>query len=94
MFDISPDSPSVAAVHEMRGMEMINTSTVCLHKEDTCRNRSTGEFGEQKWVHWTKSVKIMEVEQRYVIKFFSDEGMPGFQIAERLRQYYGEDALS
>jgi hypothetical protein len=36
----------------------------------------------------------MEVEQRHVIKFLSDEGMPGVQIVERLRQHYGEDALS
>jgi hypothetical protein len=36
----------------------------------------------------------MEIEQRYVITFFSDEGMPGVQIVERLRQHYGEDALS
>jgi hypothetical protein len=36
----------------------------------------------------------MEVEQCRVIKFFSDEGMPGVQIVERLRQHYDEDALS
>jgi hypothetical protein len=36
----------------------------------------------------------MQLEQRYVIKFLSDEGMPGIQIVERLRQHYGEDALS
>jgi hypothetical protein len=78
----------------MRDMEMVNTSTVCVSKKDNCRNRSPGEFGEQKWVHRTKRVKIMEVEQRYVIKFFSDQGMPGVQIVECLRQYYGEDALS
>jgi hypothetical protein len=36
----------------------------------------------------------MGVEQRYVINFFSDEGMPGVQIVERLTQHYGEDALS
>jgi hypothetical protein len=36
----------------------------------------------------------MEVKQLHVIEFFSDEGMPGVQIVERLRQHYGEDALS
>jgi hypothetical protein len=36
----------------------------------------------------------MEVEQRYVIKFFSDEGMPAVQIVNRVRQHYREDALS
>jgi hypothetical protein len=36
----------------------------------------------------------MEVEQCYVINFFSDKGMPGVQIVERLRQHYGKDALS
>jgi hypothetical protein len=78
----------------MRDMEMISTSTVCVCKKDNCRNRSPSEFGKQKWVHRTKSVKIIEVEQRYVIKFFSDEGIPWVQIVERLRQHYGEDALS
>jgi hypothetical protein len=78
----------------MREMEMISTSTVCVCEKDSCRNRSPGEFGEQKWVHRTKGVTIMEVEQRHVIKFFFDEGMPGVQIFERLRQHHGEDALS
>jgi hypothetical protein len=36
----------------------------------------------------------MEVEQRYVIKFFSDEITPGVQIVARLRQHYGEGAVS
>jgi hypothetical protein len=36
----------------------------------------------------------MEVEQGHVIKFFSDEGLPGVQIVECLRQHYGKDALS
>jgi hypothetical protein len=29
----------------------------------------------------------MEVEQRYAIKFFTDEGMPGFEIISRLRMF-------
>jgi hypothetical protein len=78
----------------MREMKMISTSTDCVCKKDNCRNRSPGEFGEQKWVHRTRNVKIMELEQRYVIKFFSDEGMPGVQIVECLRQHYWKDALS
>jgi hypothetical protein len=36
----------------------------------------------------------MEVEQGYVIKFFSDECVPGIQIIKRLRRHYGEDGLS
>jgi hypothetical protein len=36
----------------------------------------------------------MELEQRYAIKFFSHEGMPAVQIAERIRQHYGEKDLS
>jgi hypothetical protein len=36
----------------------------------------------------------MEVEQRHAIKFFSDEGMPRVQIVARLKQHYGEVALS
>jgi hypothetical protein len=36
----------------------------------------------------------MEVEQRYVIKFFTDEGMLGIEIISRLSKQYGENALS
>jgi hypothetical protein len=82
-------SPLWLPVHEMRDMEIISTSTVCVCKKDNCRNRPPGEFGEQKWVHRTKGVKIMGVEHGYAIKFFSDEGMSGVQIVERLRQHYG-----
>jgi hypothetical protein len=78
----------------MPGMEIISTSTVCVYKKDNRQNRPPGETSEQKWVHQTRSVKIMELEQRYVIKFFSDEGMPGVHIAKCLRQHYEEDALS
>jgi hypothetical protein len=75
-------------------MEMISTSTVCVCKTDNCRNQSPGEFGEQKWVHRTKSVKIMELEQRYVMNFFFNDGMSGVQIVGRLRQHSEEDTLS
>jgi hypothetical protein len=36
----------------------------------------------------------MEVGQRYVIKFVTDEGMPAVEIIPRLRDHYGEDTLS
>jgi hypothetical protein len=36
----------------------------------------------------------MEIEQRYVIKFFTDEGMPVVEIICRLRDHYGENTLS
>jgi hypothetical protein len=36
----------------------------------------------------------MELEQRYAIKFFADEGMQGVQILSRLRDHYGAQALS
>jgi hypothetical protein len=36
----------------------------------------------------------MEVEQRYVIKFFSDGDMSEVQIVARFRQHYGEGVLS
>jgi hypothetical protein len=36
----------------------------------------------------------MEVEQSYVIKFFTDEDVPEVQIIARLRDHYGEDARS
>jgi hypothetical protein len=78
----------------MRDMEMISTSMVCVCKKDNCRDRPPGELGEQKWVHWTRSGKIIDAEQRYAIKFFSGEGMPEVQIVERRRQHYEEDALS
>jgi hypothetical protein len=35
----------------------------------------------------------MEVEQRYVIKFFLEEGMKGVEIIYRLNEHYGRDAL-
>jgi DNA-binding transcriptional ArsR family regulator len=54
----------------------------------------TGKVGGPKSLHPGKSVKNMEVEQRYVIKFFTDEGTPRIQIISRLRDHYGEDALS
>jgi hypothetical protein len=36
----------------------------------------------------------MEIEQRSVIKFFSDDGMSGVQIIARLRYHHGDGALS
>jgi hypothetical protein len=36
----------------------------------------------------------MEREQRYVIKFFPDEGIQGVKILSRLRDHYGAQALS
>jgi hypothetical protein len=36
----------------------------------------------------------MEIEQCYIIKFFSDEGVPSVQIVAFLRQQYEEGALS
>jgi hypothetical protein len=78
----------------MRDMESIITSTVSVCKKNKCRNRSPGDLGGQKSVHRAKSVKIMEIGQRRVVNFFSDEGLPGIQIVARLRQHYGEGALS
>jgi hypothetical protein len=84
VFDVDPDFHPVAAVHEMCDMEIISTSTVCVCKTDNRRNRSPGEFGEQKWVHRTRGVKIMEVEQLYVIKFFCDDFSRGGRNIARL----------
>jgi hypothetical protein len=36
----------------------------------------------------------MELEQRYVIKFFAGEGRQGVQILSRLRDHYGTETLS
>jgi hypothetical protein len=36
----------------------------------------------------------MEVEQRYVIKFFTDQGMQGMEIIRRINEHYGDNALS
>jgi hypothetical protein len=58
------------AIHEMRDMEMIITSMVSVCKKDNPRNQSPGEFREQKWVHRTKNVTILEVEQRTSSTFF------------------------
>jgi hypothetical protein len=34
------------------------------------------------------------IEQRYVIKFFADEGCTGIGIHQRLKDHYGEGAMS
>jgi hypothetical protein len=36
----------------------------------------------------------MELEQRHVIKFVTNEDMPGVKIMFRSRDHYGRDALS
>jgi hypothetical protein len=36
----------------------------------------------------------MEIEERYVIKFFMDEGILGGEIVCRLKKYYGDHTLS
>jgi hypothetical protein len=36
----------------------------------------------------------MTLEQRYVIKFFVDEGLPGVQIVDRIQQHYHDEPLS
>jgi hypothetical protein len=85
VFDIDPDSPSVA-----------DRSRNAWHGNDhythgfCAQERTTVEVGHRvnlaaKVVHRTKSVKIMEVEQHHVLKFFSDEAIPGVQIVTRLR---------
>jgi hypothetical protein len=82
------------AVHEMRGLEMITTSTLSMCTKDNCRNWPPAGFGRQKFVHRTNSVKNMAVEQRHVFKFFSDKSMPRVQIVARLGQHSREGALS
>jgi hypothetical protein len=37
---------------------------------------------------------IRMIEQRYVIKFFADEGCTGIEIHQRLEDHYGEGAMS
>jgi hypothetical protein len=34
------------------------------------------------------------IEQRYVIKFFADEGCTGIEIHQRIKDYYGDSAMS
>jgi hypothetical protein len=41
-----------------------------------------------------KTVKSMKGQGWYVINFFTDKGMPAVEITSRLRDHYGEDALS
>jgi hypothetical protein len=41
-----------------------------------------------------KSNKSMEIEQRYVIKFFIDEGVKSLDILMRLHKHYGSRAFS
>jgi hypothetical protein len=33
------------------------------------------------------------IEQRYMIKFFADEGCPGFEIDQRLKYHHGDSAM-
>jgi hypothetical protein len=54
----------------------------------------TGRIWQAKVGPSDKNVKIMQIEQRYVIKFLSDEGIQGVQIVARLRQHSVERALS
>jgi hypothetical protein len=54
----------------------------------------TGKISRQKCVYPGKSINNMDVEQRYVIKFFTNEGMPAVEMISRLRDHYGEEALS
>jgi hypothetical protein len=34
------------------------------------------------------------IEQRYVIKFFPDEGCTGIEIHQRLKDHYGDSGIS
>jgi hypothetical protein len=38
--------------------------------------------------------KSWKLEQRYIIKFFSDKGLFGIEIIRRLNEYYGEQNIS
>jgi hypothetical protein len=63
-------------------MEIISTSVIC-----ECENAP----------HPAKGIKkkhTMEIKQRCVIKFFTEERMTGVEITYRLRNRYGKDALS
>jgi hypothetical protein len=53
-----------------------------------------GELGKKKVASRLKSANIMELEQRYVIKFLADEGIQGVQVLSRLRDHYGAQGLS
>jgi histone-lysine N-methyltransferase SETMAR len=55
---------------------------------------SAGKLGGPLGLHRTKSDKMMELEQRYIIKFFMEEGKKGKKIIERLQRHYGTDALA
>jgi hypothetical protein len=54
----------------------------------------TGRICQAKVNPSDQRVKVMEVEQRQVINFFSDEGMPAVQIVACLRQHHGQGKLS
>jgi hypothetical protein len=46
--------------------------------------------------HWGDAKKVslfMEVEDRFVINFFVEEGMKAVEIIERLNKHYGGEAL-
>jgi hypothetical protein len=53
-----------------------------------------GELGRILWLHSNKKDKVMEIQQRYVIKFFIDEGMKPLDLLMCLYKPYGPRAFS
>jgi hypothetical protein len=53
-----------------------------------------GELSGHLRPHPTKSHKSMEIEERYIIKFFADEGMQEGNTVKHFNEYNGHDVLS
>jgi hypothetical protein len=78
---------------------MIHIRTIVVFFLSYCDSESRpkpwpGKLGGRMPVYRGKSVKGMEVEQRYVTKCFTGEGVPAAESISRLRDHDGEDALS
>jgi hypothetical protein len=65
----------------------------CIH-HFTSKKGQASEIIDGKVIPSFKAVKMVEAEQRYIIGFFTDEGLQGVGINSRRRSHYDEDAVS
>jgi hypothetical protein len=62
---------------------MIGPSLSCYYEKEQCHDRLAGALGGQNPPQGITHATTMEVEQRYVITFVADEGLPGVEIISR-----------
>jgi hypothetical protein len=59
-----------------------------------CSMATAGDFGRHFECARPKRAASLGVGQRHAINFVSDEGRPALHVIQRLREYYGKEALS